>query len=125
MGKLAAEAAPTSSTGSRVRIFRRHPRGGGTGAQRAERPQAARRASEASHPVVPAAADGESSRLKPLLQDQGLAASVAPAWRPRWLPGRLLVPGVLLVQLHRDRKSVVSGQSVSVRLEHGGRRNIK
>src|SRR3546814_3086129 len=86
MGKLAAEAAPTSSTGSRVRIFRRHPRGGGTGAQRAERPQAARRASEASHPVVPAAADGESSRLKPLLQDQGLAASVAPAWRPRWLP---------------------------------------
>src|SRR3546814_16937421 len=69
--------------------------------QGAERPQAARRASEASHPVVPAAADGESSRLKPLLQDQGLAASVAPAWRPRWFPGRLLVPGVLLVQLHR------------------------
>src|SRR3546814_12157778 len=84
--------------------------------QGAERPQAARRASEASHPVVPAAADGESSRLKPLLQDQGLAASVAPAWRPRWLPGRLLVPGVLLVQLHRRHRAF--GPAADPQVDH-------
>src|SRR3546814_15985057 len=54
--------------------------------------------------------------LKPLLQDQGLAASVAPAWRPRWLPGRLLVPGVLLVQLHRRHRAF--GAAADPQVDH-------